>query len=457
MRTHCVRGAMVLIALAGTAPADVITDWNVVFRQAIRETGGPPGPISRIGALMHTAMFDAVNSVEQTHFPYHSMVPTPIGTSKEAAAAQAAHMVLSQTYGAANPGLQAQFDAVLNTHLSAIPDGPSKTAGIALGISCATGMMGLRAGDGWDNNTPYVPGGNIGDWGPTYPDFSPAATPNWGNVSPWAMTHSSQFRPQGVGAGQYTTMADLLQSAEYAQQFNEVKSLGALNSATRTQEQTEIAFFWANDVDGTYKPPGHLNSITHDVSVQQGLSFSENARLFALVNLAMADAGIAAWDAKYNTDIDLWRPIDGIRNAHLDGNAGTEADPNWEPLNPFTPNFPAWISGHATFGAAHAAAMAGFFGADDIAFTASSEDPFYATLMGMPGDRSFSSFSEAAIENGLSRVYLGVHWRWDFDDAFITGMSLGDWVTSNYLLPIPTPGGAGVLALAGLALLRRRR
>jgi hypothetical protein len=254
------------------------------------------------------------------------------------------------------------------------------------------------------------------------------------------MTTGAQFRPPRPGG--YLSKTELLRSPEYAAQFNEVKQLGAVGSATRTADQTEIALFWANDVDGTSKPPGQLFTITKTVSEQRNLDIVENARLFALVALAMADAAVLAWDAKYATELDLWRPQSAIRLADVarqgDDNPATTGDASWEPLlrdpvqgDRFSPPFPAYVSGHATFGAAHAAVMRGYFGTDNVTFTVTSEDPELPPAV----TRRFNSFTEAARENARSRVYLGVHFQWDGDHGFLSGSALGDYIMATRLRP----------------------
>lgn len=438
--------ACALAALAGlscAAQGDVLNDWQAQYRQAVREIGGGPGNLSRIGAIMNVAVYDAVNSINPTHTAYRNQISGYKNASMEAAAAQAAYRTLSATAGA-TPGLQAQFDALLTKHLNSIADVNARNLGVALGNAVADEMLPWCDTDGWDNEVKYASGANPGDWNPTFPDFSGAYGPHWGNLRPWTMTHGSQFRPDAPPT---------LDSQRYVDDFNQVKELGARNSATRTADQTQIAFFWANDANGTYKPPGHLNYITEVVADQQGLSFEEKARLFAMVSVAMGDAAIAAWDAKYNTDFDFWRPIEGIRRADEDGNDLTEADPDWEPLAQGTPPFPAYISGHATFAAAHAGAMQAFFGTDDIAFTIGTDDPDAVGVL-----RSFDSFSDAAMENALSRVYLGVHWWSDGEFGLASGYSIADWMASNYFLAVPTPGAlVGLGGMLGVAALRRRR
>jgi membrane-associated phospholipid phosphatase len=416
------------LSIAGSgllhAHGDVVINWNNVYLENIRATGGPPCPIARAGAMMHVAIYDAVNSIERTHEPFHVALPASPTASREAAAAAAAHHVMKTLY----PERIEAFDHELEHSLSEVADGPSKTEGINLGVAVAQAIMDLRADDGTASDPPYTIGSSPGEWRPTHPDFtSPPFNPGWGASVPWTMISGSMFRPGGPAG--YTSIAELLASPDYAAQVNEVKELGARVSATRTEHETETAFFWANDRDGTYKPPGHLNHITQVVSEDRGLSLSENARLFALINVAMADAGLVAWDAKYRTDVDLWRPISAIREAGTDSNAATEADPDWEPLNPFTPPFPAYTSGHATFGAVHAAVMRGFFGTDNVTFRITSDDT--------PGVfRTYERFSDAARENGRSRIFLGVHFQFDADDGYSSGTLLGEYIVQNHLRPL---------------------
>jgi hypothetical protein len=424
-------GALALLGAASAASADVVTDWNGVWLQAIRATGGPPCPIARAGAILHVAIYDAVNSVDRSHEPYGALHDAEPGVSREAAAATAAHRVLGELYP--DPALHEIFDAQLAAHLEAIPDGPAEEAGKALGTASADGILALRSDDGSGDETPYEVGDRPGDWVRTPPDFSDPASPHWPRVTPWTLERADQFRPDGPAG--YTDMETLLRSPSYAAAYDEVKRLGAIDSTERSAEQTLVARFWANDRDGTYKPPGHLNLVTQVIAADRGNALSENARLFALVNLALADAGIVAWDAKYATPIDLWRPVTGIRRGGQDRNPRTRPAPHWTPLshdptvNGFTPPFPAWVSGHATFAAAHAAVLRGFFGTDVITFTIPSDDT--------PGvSRTHHSLDAAARENGLSRIYLGVHWRMDFEDGYDAGTALGEWVVESQLRPL---------------------
>lgn len=444
--------AACLLSLSGVAQADVVTEWNDVYLQLIRWTGGPPGPISRRAPMMNLAVYDAVNSIDRvedfasSHKPYLDSVPVPAaGTSREAAAAAAAYTVLSNMFpmmSDENPQIGVLIQSTYDNQLALIAAGPAKANGVAHGEAIGYQMLLHRFLDGSDPVPAYVPGGNAGDWrpspdGPNMPGFNP----QWGTVTPWGLESGSQFRPTTLTV--FGGMANLLASPEYAAQLNGgpgvlgVKELGERNSPTRTADETEAAWFWANDRDGTYKPPGHLIYITRVVSQDQGLTLSQNARLFGLVSIGLGDAGISAWDCKYDTDIDLWRPIDAIRETQDDGNPLTTPDPAWLPLNDFTPPFPAYVSGHATFGAVHAAIMAGYFGTDNVTFTIGSDEFAVNPGLGYPANltRTFTSFSQAAWENAMSRIWLGVHFYWDGLDGNIMGHQVGDFIVNHRLRP----------------------
>jgi PAP2 superfamily len=284
-------------------------------------------------------------------------------------------------------------------------------------------MKAARADDGADDPAGYIPDNVPGAWRPT--DGCTAVTPVWGNVRPFAMTSGSQFR-RPPPAVDYPT---LLASSTYASQLAEVRNLGRDDPSTRTADQTQAAWFWANDLDGTYKPPGQLLAHTRIVAEAQLTDGLQTARLFALVSLAMADAGIAAWDMKYLTSFDLWRPETAIQLAPVN------PDQTWEPLSAdrngvsFSPCFPAWVSGHATFGAAWAGIMRSELG-DNITFIATTEDPHAVGVT-----RTFNSFTTAATENARSRIYLGVHYQFDADDGTATGYNIANHIYNNYLRP----------------------
>ena len=282
------------------------------------------------------------------------MGSAPVNASIEAAAASAAYRVLVNLY----PNQKTFFDDALTTSLAEIPDGTAEDTGVTFGQTVADDILSLRNNDGSANTVIYTPGINPGEWQPTPPAFDPALLPQWGEVTPFALTSGSQFRSDGPPA---------LDSADYATDFNQVKDLGSLNSTTRTAEQTEIAKFWA-DGAGTFTPSGHWNQIAQNVAVQKGNSLLDNARLFALLDISLADAGIAAWDAKYQDN--FWRPITAIQKADTDGNANTIADANWQPLLT-NPPFPEYVSGHSTFSGAAETILTSLL-EDNVSFSGSS-------------------------------------------------------------------------------------
>ncbi len=305
-----------------------------------------------------------------------------------------------------NPTQQAILDTAYASALAAIPDGPSKTNGIAIGQGAAAAILALRSADGSTTVVPYTPGTAPGDWQPTPPAFAPAFLPGWGNVTPFTLRSGDRFRPASPPFFK-------LFSRKYADEYNEVKSIGSLNSTTRTAEQSEIARFWFETVAIAW------NRITRGVSASHGLDSWENGRLFALLNLAMADSFISVWDAKFVYN--FWRPVTAIRAGDTDGNPDTTADPGW---NSFltTPAYPDYTSGHAGVDGAAAEVLARFFGDDDVSFTNTSGPPF-------PGiTRSFTSFSQAAQEGADSRVYAGIHFRAACEDGLEQGKRVGRFV-----------------------------
>ena len=423
-------------AMTGVARSDVVTDWNTELLNSIKAGSVNPPMATRGMAMVHTAIYDAVNSIDDTHQPYHVNLNVPGTTSREAAAAQAARDVLVHLY----PARTAIFDARLSTHLSAIADGADKTAGIGLGSSVAASIIALRTGDHSADVVPYSPTPGVGNWQPTPPAFAPALLPNWPTVTPWAMTSGSQFRnPNGPPA---------VNSPEYTAYYNEVKEIGSATSATRTADQSNIAQFWA-DGTGTSTPPGHWNRIAQDVALARGNTLSENARLFALLNIAVADAAISCWDNKYAYED--WRPLTAIRAGDTDGNDDTVGDPAWSSFIT-TPPFPSYTSGHSTFSGAAAEILAGFFGTDNIAFTSSAEG------VAVP-DRSYTSFSQASNEAMNSRLYGGIHWRYDNEDGLAGGQALARYVLATQLQPVPEPSTIALVSMAALGLgcrVRRR-
>jgi membrane-associated phospholipid phosphatase len=395
---------------------DLVLRWNSIALAAIR-VGAPIGPLAnRALAIVQAAVYDAVNSIDQTHHPYLTLISAPSGASEDAAAAQAAHDALVALF----PPQVLPLDLQLKASLQGIADGDAKTAGIMVGQTAAQNILAARANDGSDKTVDYTPGTNPGQWQPTPPAFAPALAPQWGSVTPFSLQSGSQFRPPPPPA---------LTSPEYTADFNQVKDVGALDSTTRTADQTEAALFWQAIVTPNSLVFGMWDQVAQQVAIAKGNSLVENARLFALLHLTMADAQIAAWDAKYTYN--FWRPVTAIRAADTDGNPDTNPDPNWSPLFP-TPNYPSYPSGHATVSGGSATVLASYFGSDAIPFTLSFE--------GLPGvTRSYASFSAAEAEAGMARVWGGIHYGFEITAAHAMGEAIGAYVVQNFLLPV---GGA---------------
>lgn len=409
-----------LLCLAGSFSllrADSVTDWNAVALTAIRAERTAPPVAARNLAILHVAIFDAVNGIARTREPYQVTAQASGVTSVDAAIAAAGHRVLLALHPASSATIEAAYQASL-AKLPVNPK-PARVNGIAWGESVADAILQSRATDGANAVVTYVPGSGPGAWVPTLPAFAPALLPQWGGVTPFAMTHGAQFRP---------TLPPGLASSQWATEFNITKDLGRRDSTLRTADETEIALFWSNGA-GTATPPGHWNVIAADLAREHGLPTAENARLFALLNIALADAGIAAWECKYV--FNFWRPVTAIRAADTDGNAATSADAAWEPLL-VTPPFPECVSGHSTFSGAAAVVLASYFGTDNVSFAATSE--------GLPGvTRRFSSFSSAADEAGMSRIYGGIHFMTANLEGLRSGGRLGGYVMENFLGPRQPP------------------
>jgi PAP2 superfamily len=385
------------------ACADVVTDWNNAALDAIRADRTAPPIASRSLAIAHVAIYDAVNGITRTHEVYLVPSAVPASASRVAAASAAAHQTLVSLF----PSHTSSFDGLHAAILAGIPNGPQKTNGIVWGEFVASQILAARANDG-SNAIVQPPGGSgPGVWIPTPPAFLPYLLPQWGFVVPFAMSSSSQFRPPGPPA---------LDSQQYAADYEEVKHLGAAVGSTRTADQTEIALFWA-DGAGTETPPGHWNSIAQIVAAARDTTLEQNARLFALLNIAMADAAICSWDAKYTYH--FWRPVTAI--------AFAEPLLNWTSFI-VTPPFPDYTSGHSTFSAAAATVLPLFFGTEDLPFTTGSDF--------LPGVfRSFSTCQDAAEEAALSRIYGGIHFRSASEDGLEAGSNIGEWTATRYLLP----------------------
>lgn len=392
---------------------DPVLQWNETLLGAIRTDQTAPPAASRAMAMVHTAIHDAVNSIEHRYQTYGKTFVAHPQASLTAAVAAAAERTLSAIF----PAQHATFTAKLQESLALVPDGIRETQGLEAGRNAADQILALRAGDGSAKTAAHLAGNAPGQWRPTLPGYRPSLLPQWPKVATWSLSRGDQFRP---------TAPPALSSPAYATALNQVKSLGAADSLTRTADQTAIAKVWAAG-PGTVTPPGQWNQITADISQAKSLSLTENARLFALLNISLADAGIAAWDAKYAYD--FWRPVSAIHEANLDGNSGTAVDSNWTPLLG-TPPFSAYVSGHSTFSGAASTLLKSYFGTDQVPFTLRSEAAGVA-------DRTYTSLTAAGDEAGLSRIYGGIHYSFDHQAGSSTGRLVAEQVW-NSQLPIET-------------------
>jgi hypothetical protein len=357
-------------------------------------------------AILHAAVYDAVNAIAKTNAPYVVDLGAPRHASEPAAAAAAAHAVLVRLY----PAQAAILDADLAGSLSQVPDGKAKDQGVRVGEEAAAAILTLRAGDGSAATPiPFVPGSNPGDYQLTPPAFAQPVFTHWPFVQPFALRSANQFRPPPPPA---------LTSPSYTDSFDEVKSLGAVGSTTRTADQTQIARFWGAPIQN------YWNEIAQTAALANGTTLVQNARLFALLDLSLADSVIAFYDAKYAYH--FWRPITAIRAADNDGNPATAGDPTWTPLAT-TALDPSYPGAHAVVSAAGADVLSRFFG---------NNENLAVTSEVLPGvERTFTSFSDAADEASLSRIYAGQHFRFDQVAGQRLGAQVADYVTSNFLLP----------------------
>jgi hypothetical protein len=392
--------------------SDVVLHWNEVALNAIKAERTPPPLAARNLAILHAAVYDAVNVLDGRHRPYRVTLRPEGVVSSEAAAAIAAHRILLELY----PSRVDACDSALDAALETIPDGPAKEGGVALGLRVAEEMLRARAEDGSRRESRFPTSNSPGRWRPTPPGYRQALLPHWRYVTPFAIPTTRDFVPVPPPA---------LNSAAYTEAWREVRDLGRRDSRARTAEQTTIAHFW-DDGEGTVTPPGHWNRIAQTVSQQRGLSLADNARLFAILNFSLADAGIVCWEGKFGYN--YWRPITATHEADLDGNPDTAPDASWQSLLT-TPPFPSYASGHSTFSGAAATALARFFGTDAIRFSIGSE--------GTPDVvRSYAGFWAAAQEAGRSRIYGGIHYEFDNQEGLRSGRAVSDYIAQHFLLPV---------------------
>ena len=398
---------LALISLPAQVRADVVTEWNLTTLQAVAAAGLNPQQQHRVAAMVHVAVHDAVNSVAPRYEAYAVHVSLAAGASIEAAAVQAAYGVLIRLL----PAQAAMLDAARSASLSKVPDGPAKEQGLAVGETVAGQIVFLRSTDGSDVAGTYTFGSGPGEYQRTPPTFGNPSIPAWRFVTPFVLKRGSQFRAEGPPS---------LNSDEWAEEFNETKRLGSIDSSDRTQEQTTIALCGAEPALPMW------NRVARSVSAQRNTGLVENARLFALLNLAMVDATIAIWDSKYAYR--FWRPVTAIRIADTDGNDSTDSDPAWTPLRS-TPLHPEYPSAHAGFSAAATKVLSSFFGNHVPFSTATSTCPAGVV-------RSYDSFQAMADEIGDSRIYIGFHFRSAVRHGANLGRQVGHWTFHRFLQPL---------------------
>ena len=395
-----------VMALSGAARADEITDWNRIAQQALLNAVPPISPIvsTRSLAIVQVSVFDAVNGIERHYVPIHADMDARPGASRRAAAVQAAYVSLSLLM----PAQQAFFNAQRTASLNAIASGnaaensQSIARGIEFGQAVANNIFFWRSTDGIaDILPPFLGGMDPGQWRSTVS----GAGLQFADMTPWAMNTPGQFHPAGPPT---------LTSPQYTADYNEVAAIGSIGSLTRTADQTQIAIFWNGNT------PVMWNRAARFASEQRHLTFSANARLFAVMNVAMADAVIACWEAKYYYV--FWRPITAIRLGSTDGNPGTTEDTGWTPLLT-TPNHPDYPSGHATVSPAAAKVLRSYFD-DDTNLTLTSETTGSV-------ERQYSSFTQAVQEAFDARIYGGIHFRTACQDGRATGDQVGDLVVAT--------------------------
>ena len=407
--------ALSLMLNAASSAQDVVTEWNLNAEKAIlaSPTVSASGLITaRVYVLMHVAIFDAVNGIERRYTPYHVDATAPHGASRRAAAIGAAYNTLVALF----PSQKSAMDGELSSSLASLSaddedpeDSQSIDRGLAWGQQVANDIQAWRSSDGFNTVLPPVTGGLApGQWRPTPPAFQSMVTPQAATMLPYAIASPSQFRPAGPPA---------LNSAQYAANFNETKTLGSAASSSRTAEQTLIASYWAGNSSVSW------NRVASSLAIARHTTLSENARLFALMNLALGDATVAGWDSKLH--FMSWRPVTAIPLADS-LNPDTVADPNWKPLL-VTPRHPEYVSAHLIFSSASAGVLAAYFG-DDTTFSLES--------VSLPGvSRTCDSFSSALDEITLARIYAGIHFR----SACVDGRSMGTAIAQYVLEHVAQP------------------
>lgn len=401
-----------LLFVSALAHADAVTDWTVIMEKTMTQVPDP-ALRARSATIMQVAVFEAVNSIVGDYEPYLGMLTAPPGASPEAAAIAAAHRVLIGLH----PGQAASLDAERAASLAAVPDGPAKDSGIAVGEEAARAMLAKRAGDGIDTDIVYVPGTLPGKYRPTPPDFTPAFRPGLGQVTPFAIESGAQFRVPPPPS---------LRGRRYTRDYNEVKKVGDVYNSHRPKDRADVArFYHVNDALQIYY------SAARQASEQQGKTLSQNARIFALLGMAIFDAAVACFDSKFFYD--YWRPVTAIQLGASDGNRKTDADANWAAFVVFTPPFPSYPSAHASLSGAGRRVLERMYGKDGHAITLAS--PLVPDVV-----LHYTSWKQITDDIDDARIFGGVHYRFDQEEGARQGKRVGRHVLRHWLRPVHRHG-----------------
>ena len=397
---------------SAAASPDPVLEWIKIMNDTVLALGTPPFFTSRIAAMVSASVFDAVNGIDPRYRPIHVRPNAPDGASPRAAAIEAAYVILVDAYPMKGPTLTTQVKASLAA-LALTESAQSISDGTTWGQTVANAIWAWRQTDGFAPPPAPFEGvlaiagtpAAIGYWLPTPPLNAPGAGTQLATMTPWVLVRASQFR---------LPPPYLLNSAQYAADLNETKTMGVLSGSPRTVDQSELALFWQSNTPLTW------DRVAAQISAERGLSFHENVHLFALLNVTMADAVIACWDSKYRYN--FWRPITAIR----EGLTPADADPTWEPwldfFKPGTPAFPEYPSAHASISGSAAFILASRFG-DNTSFTVTSES--------RAGTRTFSSFSGAVSEIADARVFGGIHFRTSCNLGNTLGRDVANFVARH--------------------------
>lgn len=409
MNTSSLRfSVLILILSVGTtmpvSASNPVIDWNQIALTTAQTTPGTQIYLTYV----NLAMYDAVNAINRQYVQYGPEFHGPGDASQEAAAISAAYQILLSYFPTQAAPLQTQYDAAL----AAIPDGPAKASGIAVGQTAAAHIVALRTGDGRGADVPYTypASPEPGIWIPTPPAFAPPATPWVGQMVPFTMQSASQFLPVNGPPD--------LGSRRWAREYNEVKLLGAVNSTVRTPAQTDIALFW------TASPVLTYFGAFSQLAIDQQLSLSRSARLLAMLSVAFTDSGIGCFNAKYH--FSFWRPVTAIPNGEIDGNPDTEADSTWLPLAP-TPPHPEFPAAHGCATGAIARTLQNFFGTPNVQFTVTSAATHTT--------HTFYNVDQLETEAYWARIYAGFHYRHSLDEGFKLGHRVAKQLNRNFFQP----------------------